>query len=491
MKKILYRLVILGAISFVSCEDLLLEEPKAMMVESFYSTPAEVEAGLAAIYAPIRGQMSGWWIGALDCQAEWGAGYNGAANFDAHKSMQGLDNVASNNIVTIWDNMFRSVRNANLVLKYTPESPNLDENAMNRYIGEARFMRAFTYFQLVRAWGGVPLYTEQNMDQTTGVSKSSKEEVYQLIRSDLEFAAANLPDNAPLLGKPSKLVAKAVLADVCFYMELYTEATELADEVIQSGRYSLETVAVPDDFNNLFGLTASSPEEIFYLKYNQNSSSQLVLFTQQISTPWFGSQGYGIFTWHAASKFYREWDDNDLRKQFGWYVEEERSNPFLAGQEAFPNSGVTLLSPKKYNDPDAMIATFDLPVYRYADILLIYAEASALANNGPTIDGMEKLNMVRRRAYGYNPQQPSPVDFDLSDYGNTKAFTDLVIKERGYEFQFEGKRWFDLVRSGTVNKVMVDAIGREVADKHLLWPIPAIEFDLNEALEPGDQNPGY
>ncbi len=70
----------------VSCEDMLLEDPKALMVDNFYSTPAEVEAGLAAIYTPLRGQMSGWWIAALDCQAEWGAGLNGAANFDAHKT---------------------------------------------------------------------------------------------------------------------------------------------------------------------------------------------------------------------------------------------------------------------------------------------------------------------------------------------------------------------------------------------------------------------
>jgi hypothetical protein len=490
MKKIKYILFINAVFLLSACEGLLEEKPKALMVEGFYSSPAEVEAGLAAIYSPLRGQMSGWWIGALDCQAEWGAGYVGAANFDSHKSMQGLDNVASNNVVAIWDNMFQSIRNANLVIKYTPASTTLSEEAINGYLGEARFMRAFTYFQLVKAWGGVPLYTELNMDQTTGVAKSTKEEVYQLIRSDVEFAVANLPDDAPLLGKPSQLVAKTLLADVYFYLEMYAEASELANEVIQSGKFSLEEVTVPDDFNNLFGLSANSPEEIFYLKFNQNSSSGLVLFTQQIATPWFGGQGYGIFTWHAASEFYKNWNDQDFRKQFNWYIEEERTNPFLAGQPAFPNSGVTLLSPKKYNAPEETVSTFDLPVYRYADILLIYAEASAMANNQPTMDGMEKLNMVHRRAYGYNPLQPSAIDFKLSDY-NLETFTDLVIQERGYEFQFEGKRWFDLVRSGKVNEVMVEAIGREVAEKHLLWPVPAIEFDLNEALQPEDQNPGY
>ncbi|HSI74307.1 MAG TPA: RagB/SusD family nutrient uptake outer membrane protein [Lunatimonas sp.] len=492
MKKISYKLYtgIIGLILLVSCEDTLMEEPRALMVESFYNSPAEVEAGLAAIYAPIRGQMSGWWIGALDCQAEWGAGLNGAANFDAHKTMQGLDNVASNNIVGIWDNMFRSILYANLVIKYTPLGTVLSDSQKNVYLAEARFMRAFVYFQLVKAWGGVPLYTEETMDQTIGVPKGTKEQVYERIRQDLEFAENYLPDAPPLLGKPSKWSVKTVLADVYFYMGLHAEATSKAHEVIESGKFLLEEVTEADDFNNLFGREASSQEEIFYLKFNQNSTSGLILFTQQINTPWWGAQGYGIHTWHTSSRFYSEWSDSDLRKSFGWYVETSRTNPFLAGQPAFPSSGVTLISPKKYNDPDAIISTFDLPVYRYADLLLIYAEASARANGSPTLDGMEKLNMVHRRAYGQPAQLPSVVDFNLSDY-NLESFIDLVIRERGYEFQFEGKRWFDLVRAGKANEVMVNAIGREVAEKHLLWPIPAIEFDLNESLLPSDQNPGY
>lgn len=492
MRKIINILYtgVLGLILLVSCQDALLEQPRALMVESFYNTPAEVEAGLAAIYAPIRGSMSGWWIGALDCQAEWGAGINGAANFDAFKTMQGLDNVASNNIVGIWDNMFSSIRNANLVIKYTPDSEVLSETQINAYVAEARFMRAFVYFQLVKAWGGVPVYTNENMDQTTGVAKSSRDQVYQLIRADLEFAENHLPDTPPLLGKPSKWSSKTVLADVYFYMDLQLEAATKADEVIQSGKYMLEEVNEIDDFYNLFGLNSSSQEEVFYLKFNQNSTSGLVLFTQQINTPWWGAQGYGIHTWHTSSRFYSEWNDSDLRKHFGWYVEEARANPFLAGQSAFPSSGVTLISPKKYSDPQAIMSTFDLPVYRYADLLLIYAEASARANNGPTLDGMEKLNMVHRRAYGQDIMSPSPDDFILSDY-NLDSFIDLVIRERGYEFQFEGKRWFDLVRAGKANEVMQIAIDREVIEKHLLWPIPAIEFDLNEALEQSDQNPGY
>lgn len=99
--------------------------------------------------------------------------------------------------------------------------------------------------------------------------------------------------------------------------------------------------------------------------------------------------------------------------------------------------------------------------------------------------------MVHRRAYGLDPLLPSLVDFKLADYTKT-TFTDLVIQERGYEFQLEGKRWFDLVRSGRVKEVMKENIGIDIADKDLLWPIPRIEFDLNKGLDKTkDQNPGY
>lgn len=473
-----------------SCKDVLIENPKALTVEGFYNTPTEVEAGLAAIYAPLRSDMSGWWIGILESHAEWGAGMSGAANFDSYKSMQGVDDVGANNLIPRWNAFYVAIRNANLVINYTPDGKALTQEQKDKYLAEAKFMRAFAYFQLVRGWGGVPIHTEQNLSESGSIPKGTKKQVYELITSDLEFAEKHLPDKAPLVGKPSKWAAKTFLADVYLYQDLYAKASEKAREVIQSGKHSLERVAVADDFNKVFGMNASSPEEIFYLKYNVNSPSQLVLFTMQISTPWFGSNGFGVINWHNKAKFYTDWEDSDLRKRFNWYEEKVRSNPFLPGQPAFPNQGVTILSPKKYNNPGATIATFSLPVYRYADVLLIYAEASAQAA-GPTADGLEKLNMVHRRAYGYDPLQPSPVDFKLSDY-NKETFTDLVVQEKGYEFQFEGKRWFDLVRSGRAKKIMKNNIGRDVADKHLLWPIPQIEFDLNQGLDKSkDQNPGY
>ena len=490
-KKILYIPVLFTLMVVCSCKKLLIESPKGLVVEGFYNTPSEVEAALAAIYTPLRSDMSGWWLSILECHAEWGAGMVGHTNFDSYKSMAGLSDVGKNNLVTRWNSFYLAIRNANLVIKHIPDGKNLNDVQKNVYLGEAKFMRAFAYFQLVRGWAGVPLQTEENLSETNSIPKATKEKIYDLITSDLEFAESKLPDNAPLIGKPSKWAAKTFLADVYFYRDMYDKAAAKANEVIMSGKHSLEKVNVPNDFNKVFGMGAISPEEIFYLHYNVNSPSELILFTHQENTPWFGTEGFGVFSWHDKAKFYTTWNDNDFRKQFNWYTDATVPNQFLPNQPGFPTSGVTILSPKKYNNPAATIATFSLPCYRYADVLLIYAEASAQAGSA-TADGMEKLNMVHRRAYGFDPLQPSPVDYKLADYPTKKAFTDLVIQERGYETQFEGKRWFDLVRSGTVKEVMKNNIGVDVTDKHLLWPIPDIEFDLNHGLDRSkDQNPGY
>lgn len=487
-KTIIYVSALLTLVTIVSCKKTLLESPKGLTVEAFYNTPAEVEAGIAAIYEPLRKDMSGWWLAILETHTDWAGGRTGSANFDSYRAFQGLSNTGENNLIPRWNAFYTSIRNANLVINYTPKSTVLTQAQKDGYLAEAKYMRAFAYFQLVKGWAGVPIHTEQNLSETSSISRGTKKQVYDLITGDLEFAENNLPDNPLLIGKPSKWAAKTFLADAYFYQALYQKASDKAKEVIASGKYSLEPVTAPNDFNKLFGMNSNSKEEIFYLHYNQNSPSSMTTFILASTTPWFGTAGFGVIIWTTTSPFYKAWNDNDLRKQFNWYTDNTRPAPWLAGQPAYPNTGI--ISTKKYNNPGVTISTFSMPCYRYAEVLLIYAEASAQAA-GPTADGVEKLNMVHRRAYGFNPLQPSPVDFNAADY-NTKTFTDLVIQERAYEFQLEGKRWFDLTRSGRAKEVIKNNLFIDVADKALLWPIPRIEFDLNKGLDPAkDQNPGY
>lgn len=475
MKNIVY---ILTAILLFSCEDVLVESPKSIAVETFYNTPAEVEAGIAAIYSPIR--EGNYAFGAVyqGIHEAFSDFFQGRASYAPLSDYQGLNSTNATRVDLIWQKFYLSIRNANLIIKNVPNGTKLSEENKSKYIAEARFLRALNYFYLVRNWGGVPLHTDQNMDGID-VPRSTVADVYQLITSDLDFAQNNLPDKAPVAGRPSKWAAKTILADVYFYQGMNTEANAKANEVIQSGKYSLIEVKLPVDFEKIFGASVvSSTEEIFYLKYSQESIWIMPLMYHGVNTPYLGINGYMAIYSTTDNPLYAGWDDSDLRKTYGWYKWE-----FGLG----PN---TILN-KKFNDPGSMTPRNDFPMYRYTDLLLLYAEASCLSTGAPTSDGIEKLNMVHRRAYGYNPLQTSPVDFKLSDY-DKQSFTELVVKERGYETQAEGKRWLDLKRTGKVKEYIKATKGKDVADKHLLWPIPVSEINYNKAIDPNkDQNPGY
>ena len=123
--------------------------------------------------------------------------------------------------------------------------------------------------------------------------------------------------------------------------------------------------------------------------------------------------------------------------------------------------------------------------------MLIYAEAAARADNAPTASAIEAVNREYRRAYGKDPNVPSTVDFNLADYNET-TFLDLILRERGYEFQYEGKRWLTLKRTGKADDVIMAVYGKTIDKKAFLWPIPTTELNFNKALDPAkDQNVGY
>ena len=110
---------------------------------------------------------------------------------------------------------------------------------------------------------------------------------------------------------------------------------------------------------------------------------------------------------------------------------------------------------------------------------------------GTEEEAMDALNQVHRRAYGHDPNAVSAVDFEVADYPGD-AFIDLIIKERGYEFQLEGKRWVELKRTGKLVSTILEAKGKVVTEADYLWPIPVAEMSANKALDPAtDQNPGY
>ncbi len=479
MKKIF--IYVLTAMVFTSCEDALEEKPKSIAAEVFYNTPAEAEAAVFAIYGPMRVDDS-FGIN-YPAQLEGMSDYGNSRGSQTPVSLyKGLDNTNIGRVASIWDNLYQSIRNANLVIMNVPNGKEISAELVAQYIAEAKYLRSLMYFAMVRNWGGVPLRTEANMLETN-VERASANQVYELILSDALEAEQFLPDVPAQPGRPTRWAAKTLLSEIYMYLDQWESSRDKAQQVISSGKFSLVPVSVFEDFQKIYGPeVVSTSEEIFYFKYSRQQGFGLVSYAHRAIGPYkyYGGGGvYAQYTDSASNSFIKNWDKQDLRKEHIMYKVDVGLGPN------------TVLF-RKFRDPLGTVGGGnDYPWYRYADLLLFHAEAAARANGSPNADAIESLNKVHRRAYGFNQNSPSAVDFDLNDY-DLSTFIDLVVRERGYETMYEGKRWSDLKRLGIAKQRIMEVKGIDVAEKHMMWPIPNSELLYNKALDPAtDQNPGY
>ena len=461
----------------ISCSDILDENPKSIATETFYNTPQEVAAAANAMYAPLKQNGFINYLMILECCSDYAYGRGSYAFLN---DFGGLNPTFIGKIGSLWAPLYLSIRNANLVIKSTPNGSGTTEDEKSQFIAEAKFIRALDYFILVKSWAGVPIRTEDNMDEID-LARSSANDVYKLILDDLSFAEQYLPDEPRLVGSPSKWTAKTVLADVYLNLEEWGNARDKAQEVISSGKYALVEVSEPDNFEKIYGADViTTTEEVFYLKYSDEEGWYGLNYFHTSSSGYkpYGSNWYAIYS-KSDNLFYTSWNDNDLRKQHNFYS-------WNIGL------GTNTLLFKKYIDPTGTTAASnDYPLYRYPELLLIYAEAANKANGGPTSEALECVNQIHRRAYGYNPNMSSAVDFKIGDY-DEMSFDELVIQEKGYETLLEGKRWLDLVRTGRASETIKSVLGIDLNESLYLWPIPEVETNYNKAIDPvADQNPGY
>lgn len=483
-----------------SCTKMLEEVPADRLSQvNFYQTKEDLTLAVNSIYGQLRtNELYGQWFPAFQ---EGMTDYCISRGSQvAISEYQGLDGTNIGRTDNMWRGFYQVINNANILLDVTPRLslPDADKNPV---LGQARFLRALAYYHLVRNFGGVPVRLQPTTSpEQIGGKRASVEEVYKAITDDLTAAEGLLPtrlDNNTV-GRATAWAAKALLADVYLTRENWAAARDKAQEVIESGVFSLVDVKVPDDFDKVFGADlAATSEEIFALKFARlnNFGWLWVSFLHPAQTPYYGLQGSRAHFTRPTLPLLRDWDDKDFRKDYNLYG--EYINTVTRAVVKF--SAAEPLCFRKYRDyvpigqpSPGLPAGNDAPVLRYPEVLLIYAEAASQAAGGPTALALERLNTVRRRAYGYAPRTPSPVDLPLA--GLTAAsFRNLVLRERAYELMMEGKRWYDLKRLGTdrLKTIIREAKGREVATAHLLFPIPIQEIDNNPDIAPTDQNPGY
>ncbi len=489
MKYSTYLTAFFSIFCLASCNDILEEIPKDRLTsELFYKTKADAIAAVNAIYQPIR---SGTCMGQLycaqqDCMSDYSTG---RGSYIPVGNYQGLDATNIGRTAGFWTQFYSSINYANIAIQRIPTIDMSSGDQMS-LIAEARFLRAFCYYQLVRNWGAVPLRLEPVItNEQIGAPRTPVDVVYNAIIDDLKAGEKDLPDGSSQAGKPNKLTASALLADVYLTLGRWDLARDKAEQVIGSGKYSLIEISKADDFDKLFGAGASgTSEEIFHLKYNNQNGNGwpfFLLWDKTVFAP------YGAFVLYSvpSNPFISTWDVKDLRRQydiFSTYV-----NRTTGATETLPNSTPILYS--KYRDPGAPTnANFanDYPYLRFAEILLIYAEAASQAANGPTPLAIERLNMVKRRAYGFSSKSPSTIDYPSTGW-TASSFREAVVQERAYEQFMEGKRWLDLKRTGKAAEKILAAKGLTIKEAHYLWPIPKQEIDTNPALSQKDQNPGY
>jgi tetratricopeptide (TPR) repeat protein len=460
-----------------SCESLLEEEPKTIVSENFYQSKSDFEAATNAIYFPLR-MVRSEQIAVLSAHTDWGYGRGSRAQYN---DFDGFNPTNISAAADRWNSFYQGIRNANIVIEKAPLSEQLSEDERKHFLAEARFLRALTYFDVVRNWGGIPLRTEQNIENKD-VPKSSPEEVYALILADLAEAEMNPPLTAAEPGRPTQWAAKTLLADVYLQLGDYEMAKSKSQEVIDAAAFQLVTIASADDIRQkIFGAALiTSTEEIFAFKFARQTGqgNGLPWILNHPSTGLYNFGGAYAHYGDATNPFHREWPDEDLRKGL-WQIVD-----FGLGDSTIVNG--------KFSETQAVDNTGagnDIPVYRYPELLLIYAEASARVD-GVTEANIEALNQVHRRAYGLDPSTPSEVDFMMANL-TAESFLDIVLQEKAYETQFEGKRWLDLKRTGRAQEFVMKNKGITISEKHYLWPIPLDELNFNDAMNPSDQNPGY
>jgi hypothetical protein len=444
------------------------EHPKSFVTpDNFYKSQTQIEATFAS-------SMSALW-------SAWSTYGYGMAVFANDDQLAGGDlNIPANWGSDLWAAHYSAIMNLNLSISALNKGlPGVSKETTDQLLGQAKFLRAYNYFMLVRMFGSVPLVTEETASPfTINVAKSPIADVYQLIISDFTTAIATLPVTWPdaQRGRPTMDAAKGLLAKAYLTMatyplndpSYYQKAADMAAQVIQAGTYSLEP-----DINKVFSVGTKYGKEMMF-SFNSN-------YVDMATDPhiWSDIDGWG--------------DESAEPLWVQVYPVQPRKSAYLQTQDASGVDYVTLgklPGIKKYlydtpEDFEAGRSVVNIPILRFADVLLIFAEADNMAHGGPTQAGVDAINRVIDRANGNvaNAQDPratlalSPADFDAK-----------VIDERSWELCFEYDRWFDLIRKHILKEKSIPSIQQNFVEKDYLFPIPENDLRLDPLLT---QNPGY
>ncbi|MBW6490347.1 MAG: RagB/SusD family nutrient uptake outer membrane protein [Lentimicrobium sp.] len=467
------------ALIFSSCKDYLDFPPEnSIPAEGFFETAEHAEQSVNSIYAHLRSWPMVSFAYIIMQEITSDNAVKGSAVGDA-SFINDYDNFTftANQFVLkdYWAGRYTGINLANQSISNIPDIT-MNESLKTRLIGEAKFLRALLYFDLVRAFGDVPTPTAVPVGPEINF-RTPEAQVYEQIESDLLDAISVLPAtyDAANKGRATSGAAKGLLAKVYLYIERYGDASRLASEVVSSGIYSLE-----NNFYNVFRVAAENgPESLFEIQAQQIDGNWGVSFSQHSEVQSVRGQwgwGFNIPTDDLAEAFDAAGDNVRKAATILYKGDVTPDGDVIAGVPSLDGiSGIPRYNGKAYYPPAQQVygpfgSGQNIRVLRYAEILLIQAEA--LIRDGNASAAAAPLNAVRGRV-----QLPLISSPSLED----------VLLERRLELAFEGDRFFDLVRTGKAATVL--ASKGFTSGKNELFAVPQELIDLSEGNL--TQNPGY
>jgi starch-binding outer membrane protein, SusD/RagB family len=463
MKKLFYIAALTSVM--MSCS-ILEEEPNSFISPSnYYNTKSDALAALTAAYAPlsVNGFVSRNFVILGEITTD---NMFPLANNNDRVQLDMYVQTPQNGILReTWQNFFAGITRCNVVINRVPQIE-MDVALRDRIVAEATFLRGFYYFQLVQYFGELPLITSEtaSLDQVTYPERVSVDEVYQQIISDFKAAETVLPVTytGPDNGRATQGAAKAFLAKVYLTTKQYQLAADKAAELMAPPfTYGLwESYADVFKISNEFG-----KEYIFDVSYVGGASggqggALIAFFAQENNSV----QGRGFGSFKPTEEMINSFNPADLR--FPVFFTLGTDNKYYCNKWVDPTSTTANTSGNNY------------PLMRYADVVLMFAEAynkvNAPADNNPAY---QAVNSIRARA-----GLPALSGLTQDELHNA------ILNERRLELCFEGHRWFDLVRTDTFLPTL-QGKGYAAGPEDMLMPVPQFEVDLNKNLLP--QNPGY
>ena len=468
MKHLKYLALFFVGAFITSCEDDFLEPALTSAINggSYYNNATELETAVVNMYDGLQGVNS------------TSAGDNHATQVEFYLTEMRSDNTrtkaqegeaaqfesyaveATNGIVADYYRSFYNVIfRANLVL----ENLEAAGTSAAQFEAEAKFVRAYAYFNLVRLYGDIPLITSLTgpADTDAAYTRVASGDIYDLIQADLNTAISGL-DNS-YTTRASKAGAQALLAKVELTRGNYAEARSLLENVVSTGNYSLES-----NFHDVF-YDEDNSETIFAIGYETGG-----IDSQNFSAEWLNAVGRTSGVNYVTADVRTAFDTYGGNRTAVSFRQDESQLTEYQVAKYFPNGE---LGPQYAADPTK--AGNDWIVIRYADVLLMHVE-SILAGGNATTDGaaLASFQAVRNRA-------------GLST-AVTEVTKEMLLNERRVELAFENHRLFDLMRMGVAQEVLSAfsaANGYGFASTDLLLPIPQIEIGLSKGAL--SQNPGY